>query len=53
MNSGRQITSDLYYLGASDRRLALFENVYPLTSGVAYNTYLVKDEQTILFRLRG
>ena len=49
MNSGRQITSDLYYLGASDRRLALFENVYPLTGGVAYNTYLVKDEQAILF----
>jgi flavorubredoxin len=49
MNSGRQITSDLYYLGASDRRLALFENIYPLTSGVAYNTYLVKDEHAILF----
>ena len=40
---------DMYYIGASDRRLALFENVYPLNNGVSYNSYLITDEQTILF----
>ena len=45
----RNITDDLVYLGASDRRLALFENVYPIPRGVSYNAYLLLDEQTVLF----
>lgn len=44
----RQIASDTYWIGGSDRRLALFENVYPIPSGVSYNSYLVKDEKTVL-----
>jgi len=43
------ITQDLYYVGASDRRLALFENVYPVPRGVSYNSYLLLDEKTVLF----
>lgn len=42
------ITSDLWYLGASDRRLDLFENVYPIPRGTSYNAYLVLDENTVL-----
>ena len=45
----KQITSDMYWVGGSDRRLALFENVYPIPHGVSYNAYLVLDEQTVLF----
>ena len=45
----RSITNDLYWLGASDRRLALFENAYPIPRGISYNAYLLKDEQTVLF----
>ena len=45
----RHITDDLVYLGASDRRLALFENVYPIPRGVSYNSYLLLDEKTVLF----
>ena len=45
----KQITSDMYWVGGSDRRLALFENVYPIPRGVSYNAYLVLDEQTVLF----
>lgn len=44
----RSITSDLHYLGASDRRLALFENAYPIPRGVSYNAYLLLDEKTVL-----
>lgn len=43
------ITEDLYYVGASDRRLALFENIYPVTRGVSYNSYLLLDRKTVLF----
>lgn len=45
----KQITQDMYWVGGSDRRLALFENVYPIPNGVSYNAYLVLDEQTVLF----
>ena len=48
MNTARKISEDLYYVGASDRRLALFENVYPIDRGVSYNSYLVLDEKTVL-----
>lgn len=44
----RQITPDLTYIGASDRRLALFENIYPIAAGVSYNSYLLNDEKTVL-----
>ena len=45
----RYIHDDLVYLGASDRRIELFENVYPIPRGVSYNSYLLLDEKTVLF----
>jgi len=48
MNTAQLIKPDLYYIGASDRRLALFENVMPVYRGVSYNSYLLLDEQTVL-----
>lgn len=44
----KQIQADLYWVGGTDRRLALFENMYPIPRGVSYNSYLVMDEQTVL-----
>jgi len=43
-----RIHDDLYWVGGSDRRLALFENVYPIPNGVSYNAYVVLDEKTVL-----
>lgn len=36
----RKLTSQFYWIGGNDRRLALFENVYPIPEGVSYNAYL-------------
>jgi len=44
----RLVTKDTYYVGASDRRLGLFENIYPLTNGVSYNSYIILDEKVAL-----
>lgn len=44
----KQITSDMVWIGGSDRRLALFENIYPIPRGVSYNAYLLLDEKTVL-----
>ena len=49
MQNIRKITEDLFYLGCSDRRLQLFESAYPIPEGVSYNSYLLKDEKTVLF----
>ena len=49
MHCFRKVTEDLYWVGASDRRLELFENIFPLSDGVSYNSYLLMDEKTVLF----
>lgn len=48
MQNFRKLNPDLCYVGASDRKLALFENVYPIPRGVSYNSYLLLDEKTVL-----
>ena len=48
MHCTRLVTSDIHYVGSSDRRLALFESVYPIPRGISYNSYLVLDEKTVL-----
>lgn len=45
----RQTGEDTFWIGASDRRIELFENLFPVEKGVSYNSYLVLDEKTALF----
>ena len=45
----KNIKDDLFWVGGSDRRLALFENAYPIPNGISYNSYLLLDEKTVLF----
>ena len=49
MQNIQPISQDLIYVGVSDRRTALFENVYPIPRGVSYNSYVLLDEKTALF----
>ena len=44
----RKVTESVHWVGASDRRLALFENLFPIPRGVSYNSYLIVDEKTAL-----
>lgn len=48
MNCIQNITPHIYWAGGSDRRLALFENMFPLENGVTYNAYVILDEKTAL-----
>ena len=45
----RKVNNDITWVGGNDRRLAMFEGVYSIPNGVSYNSYLILDEQTILF----
>ena len=49
MNSVRRINEDYCYVGASERSPRLFENLFPVPRGVSYNSYLLRDEKTVLF----
>lgn len=48
MHCTRKLTDAITWVGGSDRRLALFENLFPIPRGVAYNSYLITDEKTAL-----
>lgn len=48
MQNVRQIAEGIYWVGANDRRIERFENMFPLTNGVAYNAYLILDEKTAI-----
>ena len=48
MHCTKKINEDITWVGGNDRRLALFENVYPIERGTSYNSYFVKDEKTVL-----
>lgn len=48
MYNTKKITNDLFWVGANDRRLSVFEGVYPIPIGVSYNSYLLMDEKTVL-----
>lgn len=48
INNVYEISPKIYWVGGSDRRLERFENMFPLPNGVAYNSYLIMDEKTVL-----
>lgn len=43
-----EITKDIVYLGVNDHAVDLFESQYSVPNGMAYNSYLVMDDQTVV-----
>jgi len=39
-----KITGDIYYVGVNDHKIDLFEGQYIVPNGMAYNSYVIKDE---------
>lgn len=48
MQNTRKVKDDIVWVGCNDRRLTLFENLFPIPRGVSYNSYLVMDEKVTL-----
>ena len=44
----REVCKNIVWVGANDRRLNLFENLFPIPRGVSYNSYLILDDKTAL-----
>jgi len=49
MHTVRKVTEDLLWVGVNDNRLEKFENLHPIPEGVSYNSYVLLDEQVVLF----
>lgn len=43
------ITKDIKYIGVDDRELDLFEGMYDVPNGMAYNSYVIADEKIAVF----
>ena len=43
------ISKNIVHIGASDKDINLFEGQYVLENGMAYNSYLIKDEKYVVF----
>ena len=48
MYCAKKVTDDILWIGGNDRRISLFENVFPVPRGVSYNSYLLLDEKTVV-----
>ncbi len=48
MHCVQEVAPQIFWVGGNDRRLERFENMFPLPHGVAYNSYLIMDEKTVL-----
>lgn len=44
-----KISNDVVYVGVNDKNVDLFEGQYVVPNGMAYNSYVVKDEKTAVF----
>ena len=40
----KSIAKDLFYVGVNDHQIDLFEGQYIVPNGMAYNSYVIKDE---------
>ena len=43
-----KVTNDIIYIGVNDHEIDLFEGQYIVPNGMAYNSYLIKDEQIVV-----
>ena len=48
MQKAIKVTDSIYWIGGNDRETDLFEGLWSLPRGVAYNAYLINDEKTAL-----
>lgn len=48
MYSKIKVSEEVYYIGVNDRKTHLFENLWPIENGVAYNSFIINDEKVAL-----
>lgn len=46
--ANNKVTDSIIYVGVNDRKIDLFEGQYNVPNGISYNSYLIKDEKTVV-----
>lgn len=41
----KKLTDNIYYVGADDKTIDLFEGQYIVPNGISYNSYVIMDEK--------
>ena len=44
----KHVTNDIFYVGVNDHQIDLFEGQYIVPNGMAYNSYVIKDEKIVV-----
>ena len=44
----KHVTKDIYYVGVNDHQVDLFEGQYVVPNGMAYNSYVIKDDLIVI-----
>lgn len=44
----KKLTDDIFYVGVDDKTIDLFEGQYVVPNGISYNSYVIKDEKTVV-----
>jgi len=48
MNTGIPLNEHIHWVGANDRQTGLFEELWPIPNGIAYNSFLLLDDKVAL-----
>ena len=48
MKKDTTISNDIKYIGVDDKDIDIFEGQYVVPNGISYNSYLIKDEKTVV-----
>jgi len=48
MNYTVDVKGKVHWIGVNDRRLHLFENMWPMDYGVSYNSYVINDDKVAI-----
>ena len=43
-----KISDSIFYIGADDKDIRLFEGQFNVPNGMAYNSYLIKDDKNVV-----
>ncbi|MGN1295903.1 MAG: FprA family A-type flavoprotein [Bacilli bacterium] len=43
-----KVTDDIYYVGVNDHQIDLFEGQYEVPNGMAYNSYVILDDKSVV-----
>lgn len=48
MSTAIPVAREIYWIGVNDRQTGLFEELWPMPNGIAYNSYMILDEKIAL-----